>query len=143
PPELVERALAVGPVAALQFEYSALQRREEERLLPFALEHGLGAIVWAPLASGFLTTGFDVAKLEPGDFRRTHPFAQRADLDQIRAQLGQNVTHGALHFALRHPAVTGAIVGVRNEREARDVSALPVPVLDVPERPVGAGARRE
>src|SRR4051812_30539746 len=125
----------------MQFEYSALQRREEARLLPFAVEHGLGVIVWAPLASGFLTDGFDVAKLEPDDFRRTHPFGQREDLDQIRAQLGPNVTHGALRFVLSHPAVTGAIVGVRNEREARDVSALPVPVLDVPERPEGAGVR--
>jgi aryl-alcohol dehydrogenase-like predicted oxidoreductase len=119
PPELVERALAVGPVASLQFEYSALQRREEERLLPFALEHGLGVLVWAPLASGFLTDGFDVAALEEGDFRRTHPFAQ-LDLTDVRAELGEPLTRAALRFVLRHPAVTGAIVGVRNEREARD-----------------------
>jgi aryl-alcohol dehydrogenase-like predicted oxidoreductase len=60
PRELVERALAVGPVASLQFEYRALQRREEERLLPFALEPRPRVIVWAPLASGFLTDGFDL-----------------------------------------------------------------------------------
>jgi aryl-alcohol dehydrogenase-like predicted oxidoreductase len=119
PPELVERALAVGPVASLQFEYSALQRREEERLLPFALERGLGAIVWAPLASGFLTDGFDLEALEEGDFRRTHPFARRADLADVRREIGG--TAGALRFVLDHPAVTGAIVGVRNEREAREI----------------------
>jgi len=119
PPDLVERALAVGPVASLQFEYSALQRREEERLLPFALERGLGVIVWAPLASGFLTDAFDLDALEPDDFRRTHPFAQR-DLTEIRRELGEPLTRGALRFVLRHPAVTGAIVGVRNEHEARD-----------------------
>jgi aryl-alcohol dehydrogenase-like predicted oxidoreductase len=119
PPELVERALAVGSVASLQFEYSALQRREEERLLPFALERGLGAIVWAPLASGFLTDGFDLASLEQGDFRRTHPFARRADLADVRREIGG--TAGALRFVLDHPAVTGAIVGVRNEREAREI----------------------
>jgi aryl-alcohol dehydrogenase-like predicted oxidoreductase len=119
PPELVERALAVGPVASLQFEYSALQRRVEERLLPFALERGLGAIVWAPLASGFLTDGFDLEALEEGDFRRTHPFARRADLADVRREVGG--TAGALRFVLDHPAVTGAIVGVRNEREAREI----------------------
>jgi aryl-alcohol dehydrogenase-like predicted oxidoreductase len=118
PPELVERALAVGPVAALQFEYSALQRREEERLLPFAREREIGVIVWAPLASGFLTDGFDLDALEDGDFRRTHPFAQRADLDEIRREVGG--TAGALRFVLQHPAVSGAIVGIRNEREALD-----------------------
>jgi aryl-alcohol dehydrogenase-like predicted oxidoreductase len=119
PPELVERALAVGPVASLQFEYSALQRREEERLLPFALEHGLGAIVWAPLASGFLTDGFDLDALDEKDFRRTHPFAQRPDPADVRREIGG--TAGAVRFVLDHPAVTGAIVGVRNEREAREI----------------------
>jgi aryl-alcohol dehydrogenase-like predicted oxidoreductase len=119
PPELVERALAVGSVASLQFEYSALQRREEERLLPFALERGLGAIVWAPLASGFLTDGFELDALEENDFRRTHPFARRADLADVRRETGG--TAGALRFVLDHPAVTGAIVGVRNEREAREI----------------------
>ena len=121
PPELVERALAVGPVTSLQFEYSALQRREEERLLPFAQAHGLGVIVWAPLASGFLTSGFDLDALEEGDFRRTHPFAQRDDLAAIRDGLGPDVTGGAVRFVLGHDAVTGAIVGVRNEREAREI----------------------
>ena len=121
PPDLVERALAIGPVVSLQFEYSALQRREEERLLPFAQEHGLGVLVWAPLASGFLTTGFDVGALEEGDFRKTHPFAEHDGLAAVREELGPDVTAGALRFALGHEAVTGAIVGVRNEREAREI----------------------
>jgi len=34
------------------------------------------------------------------------------------------VTRGALEFVLAHPAVTGAIVGIRDEREARDLAAL-------------------
>ena len=122
PPDLVERALAVGPVASLQFEYSALQRREEAQLLPFARERGRGVLGWAPLASGFLTDGFELEELEEleeGDFRRTHPFAQRADLADVRREIGG--TTGALRFVLSHPAVTGAIVGVRNEREAREI----------------------
>ena len=98
PPDLVERALAVGPVAALQFQYSALARAHEEDLLPYALEHGLGVIVWSPLASGFLADGFSLE--------------------------GGSLTRGALDFVLSHPAVTGAIVGVRNEREGRELAAL-------------------
>jgi aryl-alcohol dehydrogenase-like predicted oxidoreductase len=125
PPELVERALAVGPVTALQFQYSALVRDDERSLLPLAADHGLGVIVWAPLASGFLTDGFSVADLAPDDFRRTHAFAER-DLggihDDLRARGGGSVTRGAIEFVLEHPAVTGAIVGVRNEREARDLA---------------------
>jgi aryl-alcohol dehydrogenase-like predicted oxidoreductase len=127
PPELVERALAIGPVAALQFEYSAIARREEERLLPLAGEHGLGVIVWAPLASGFLTDGFSVHELATDDFRRTHPFAE-LDLAETHSELRRrgagSVTRGALEFVLAHPDVTGAIVGIRNEGEARDLAEL-------------------
>jgi aryl-alcohol dehydrogenase-like predicted oxidoreductase len=123
--EEIERALTVGPVAGLQLEYSALARRAEEDVLPFALERGLGVIVWAPLASGFLTDGFSVDALAPDDFRRTHAFASQ-DLTELRDELrrdGGTVVRGALRFVLANPAVTGAIVGVRNEREARDLVA--------------------
>ena len=60
-------------------------------------------IVWAPLGSGFLTTGFDVEQLEDDDFRRTHPFGQREDLQAIRTTLGPDVTRGAVRFVLDHP----------------------------------------
>jgi aryl-alcohol dehydrogenase-like predicted oxidoreductase len=127
PPELVERALSVGQVAALQFEYSALARAHEADLLPYARDRGLGVIVWAPLASGFLTEGFAIDALAEGDFRRTHPFAE-LDVapvhEELRARSGASVTRGALDFVLSHPAVTGAIVGIRNEREGRELAAL-------------------
>jgi aryl-alcohol dehydrogenase-like predicted oxidoreductase len=127
PPELVERALAIGPVAALQFQYSALVREHEQQLLPCAEERGLGTIVWSPLASGFLTDGFSLDGLAADDFRRTHPFAE-LDLGQTHEELrtrgGGSVTRGALDFVLSHPAVTGAIVGIRTEREGRDLAEI-------------------
>ena len=122
----IERALAVGPVAGLQVQYSALERGVEETILPLALERGLGVIVWAPLASGFLTDGFSVDALAPDDFRRTHPFAER-DLTEIRETLrgdGGSVYRGALQFVLAHPAVTGAIVGARTEQEGGELAAF-------------------
>jgi aryl-alcohol dehydrogenase-like predicted oxidoreductase len=126
PSSEVERALAVGPVAALQYEYSALARGAEEAILPLALAHGLGVIVWAPLASGFLTDGFAVDRLHEDDFRRSHRFAG-LNLEPIRSALrgGQRTsTQGAIAFVLSHPAVTGAIIGVRNEREAAELASL-------------------
>lgn len=123
-PEEIERALAIGPVAALQHEYSLLARGVEEAILPLALAHNLGVIVWAPLASGFLTDGFSVEQLHEDDFRRKHAFAQ-LDLEPVRAGLRSEwgtAARGAIAFVLSHPAVTGAIVGVRNEREAAELA---------------------
>jgi aryl-alcohol dehydrogenase-like predicted oxidoreductase len=104
PVDEIERALAIGPVAALQ--------------------HDLGVIVWAPLASGFLTDGFSVDLLHEDDFRRTHAYAQ-LELESVRAALRgdrRTAAQGAIAFVLSHPAVTGAIVGVRNEREASELA---------------------
>ncbi|HLY94602.1 MAG TPA: aldo/keto reductase [Gaiellaceae bacterium] len=124
--EEIERALAVGPVASLQHQYSYLARDVENEILPLAIAHGLGVIVWAPLASGFLTDGFDLDALEDGDFRRSHPFSE-LDLDGIRAELrrdGGTAARGAIRWVLSNPAVSGAIVGVRNEREAQELTSF-------------------
>jgi aryl-alcohol dehydrogenase-like predicted oxidoreductase len=125
-PAEIERALAVGPVVSLQHQYSALARECETDVLPLALERGLGVIVWAPLASGFLTDSFDLDTLDEADFRRTHPFAS-LDLTAVRNTLRQDggtVTRGAIRFALRHPSVTGAIVGVRNQPEGEELAQI-------------------
>ena len=128
PADLVERALKIGPVAALQYEYSLLGRRVEQEILPLAEREGIGVLTWAPLASGFLTDGFDVERLDPEDFRRTHPFASldlaplRAALREIAERHDRRVAQVALAWVTAQPAVAGAIVGIRIEAEA---DALP------------------
>jgi len=123
PPADVRRALAVGPVAALQYQYSLLHRDPEAEILSL----GIGLLAWSPLASGFLAEGFDLAELVPDDFRHGHPFAQ-LDLGPLRAQLaeigrrhGRSAAQVALAWVLRHPGVAGAIVGVRTPAEAEEL----------------------
>src|SRR5436190_24000703 len=72
----VERALAVGPVGALQYQYSLLHRDAEAEILPLAAERRIGLLAWSPLASGFLAEGFDLSALAAEDFRQGHLFAQ-------------------------------------------------------------------
>ena len=83
-------------------------------------------IVWAPLASGFLTDGFSVELLHEDDFRRGHPFAQ-LELEPVRSALRagrRTAAQGAIGFVLSHPAVTGAIVGVRNQQEGAELAQM-------------------
>ena len=99
-----------------------------------ALWIGLGVAAAAPPSSAAPATsrfepacGRDEACEVWRQFRRNHPFAQLdlADTrEELKARGGGSVTRGALEFVLAHPAVTGAIVGIRNEREARDLAAL-------------------
>jgi aryl-alcohol dehydrogenase-like predicted oxidoreductase len=126
----VARALHVGPVAALQYQYSLLHRDPEADILGL----GIGVLAWSPLASGFLADGFDLGRLVPDDFRHDHPFA-RLDLAPLRAQLaevgarhGRSAAQVALAWTLRRPGVAGAIVGVRTPGEARErPGALGIP----------------
>jgi aryl-alcohol dehydrogenase-like predicted oxidoreductase len=66
--ELLCRAHAVHPIAAMQSEYS-LWTRDVESVAPVMAELGIGLVVFSPLGRGFLTGTVDRAALTPGDFR--------------------------------------------------------------------------
>jgi aryl-alcohol dehydrogenase-like predicted oxidoreductase len=123
----VERSLAVGPVGALQYQYSLLHRATETEILPLAVKRGIGLLAWSPLASGFLAEGFDLATLVPDDFRHAHPFAEldlaplRARLSEIAERHGRTAAQVALAWVLHHDGVAGVIVGVRSPQEAQEL----------------------
>jgi aryl-alcohol dehydrogenase-like predicted oxidoreductase len=136
PVEAVERALGVGPVAALQYQYSLLHREPERDILPLASSRGLGVLTWGPLASGFLADGFEIDSLDPDDFRRTHAFADleleplRRVLRTIGERRGRSAAQVALGWVLAQPAVAGAIVGIRSAREAEELPGAADLALD-------------
>jgi aryl-alcohol dehydrogenase-like predicted oxidoreductase len=131
-PDLMERAMAIAPITSNQHQYSLLYRAIERDILPFSQRHNIGVLAWSPLASGFLTDGFDLASLDPQDFRRRHPFAQEpafTRLKQIQKTLHavaqdhhKNMVDLAIAWLLRQPALTGAIMGIRSEQEAREMA---------------------
>lgn len=130
-PDLIARALAVGPVVSNQHQYSLLERGIEADVLPFSQTHGIGVLAWSPLASGFLADGFDLERLEADDFRRHRPFAREpywSKIQRVRTVLGaiaqahgKKMVHAAIAWTLRHPALTGAIIGIRNATEAAEM----------------------
>ncbi len=82
-PELLRRASAVHPIAALQSEYSLWHREIEAEILPTARELGIGLVPYSPLGRGFLTgTITDVDALADNDFRRANPRFQGENLTQ-------------------------------------------------------------
>jgi aryl-alcohol dehydrogenase-like predicted oxidoreductase len=67
--------------------------------------------------------------LHEDDFRRRHPFAQldlsllRAELARVAGARGATSAQVALAWVLSRPAVAGAIVGIREPREAEELPA--------------------
>jgi len=130
--DLMERALSVAPITSNQHQYNMLYRDIEHDVLSFSQQHDIGVLCWSPLASGFLADGFDLDSLDPHDFRCGRSYAQepaysrlkqaRSTLEAIARDHHKKLVDLALAWVLRQPAVTGAIVGIRNEQEAIEMA---------------------
>ena len=128
PAELVERAHAAAPVTSCQESLSLLEGPKHPDVLEVVRRHGIGLLCWAPLASGFLVDGFSTDELEPDDFRRSSPLAERSEEIAAHARdaaaRGRILRRHAVAWVLEQSAVTAAIVGVRNAREGSELPAL-------------------
>jgi aryl-alcohol dehydrogenase (NADP+) len=100
--------------------YSILNRGIEREVLPTAQRFGMGILVWGPLGQGMLTGR--VRKNQDTDVRRAsllQVFNDGRRLDAVErliplaAEAGLPMTHLAMAFAIAHPGVTSALVGVR------------------------------
>src|SRR5258708_25028216 len=130
----LQRAEKIAPVTSLQPPYSLIRRRIENETLPYCERRGIGVIVYSPMASGLLTgaiTRERAAKLPEDDWRRTSPefrepkLSQNLELvkrlKQVAARYARTPGEIAIAWTLRLPAVTGAIVGARNAKQAEGV----------------------
>jgi aryl-alcohol dehydrogenase-like predicted oxidoreductase len=72
--DILRRANAVQPVAALQSEYSLWWREPEEAIIPVLEELGIGLVCFSPLGKGFLTGTMGAStSFDKSDFRATVP----------------------------------------------------------------------
>ncbi len=130
----LKRAKAIAPVTSLQPPYSLVHREVEEDILPYCLREGIGVIVYSPMASGLLTgamTRERAARLPQDDWRKSNPDFTEPNLTrnlelvdrlrEIAKRHNRTVGEVAIAWTLRNPAVTGAIVGARNARQADGV----------------------
>lgn len=128
--EEMERLHALAPVTSLQPPYSLIRRGVENAQLPWCQRENVGVIVYSPMASGLLTgamTRERLAALPPADWRtRSDDFKEpklTANLEAVERLRAVGNRHGrspaevAIAWTLRHPAVSGAIVGARNPKQ--------------------------
>jgi aryl-alcohol dehydrogenase-like predicted oxidoreductase len=135
--------------------YSILARGVERDVLPTCARHGLGVLVWSPLAGGWLS----------GKYRRDQPapIGSRADtnpdhfdggneakydaterLATIAGEAGLTMTQLALAWAVEHPGVTAALIGPRTEDQLEELltaadTVLSTDVLDAIDAVVAPG----
>ena len=126
----LRRAQAIAPVETLQPPYSLVVRAAEREILPYAMDEGIGVIVYAPMSSGLLTgamTRERIASLPDDDWRKRDARFQEPALSEHMATVERlrtvadryDTTPGAVAIAwtLQNPAVDGAIVGFRRPEQ--------------------------
>lgn len=129
-------------LAAVEVEYSLLQRGIEREVLPAAAGLGIGVLAWSPLGRGVLTGKY--RRAVPADSRAAsehlagfvEPYLARESAPVVEALvtaaegLGCTPLEVALAWVLGRPQVSAAIVGARTVPQLR--AALEVD-LDLPE----------
>jgi aryl-alcohol dehydrogenase-like predicted oxidoreductase len=127
----LKRIQAIAPVTSLQPPYSLLMRQIEDEILPFCAEQQIGVISYSPMHNGLLTgrmTRERIASLSPTDWRvKYNPaFAEPQltknlefveELKAVGAGCDRSAAEVAIAWVLRHPAVTGVIVGARRPEQ--------------------------
>jgi aryl-alcohol dehydrogenase-like predicted oxidoreductase len=112
--------------------YSIINRSIEREVLPICQRHGMGTLVWSPLAQGLLTGRY--RKGQQADTHRSgggmpQHFSDERKLDVVEQLIplaeaaGVPMTHLAIAFAIAHPGVTSAIIGPRTMEQLDDLLA--------------------
>ncbi len=134
--ELIRRAHAVQPVAALQSEYSVWWRAIEKAVLPTCEELGIGLVPYSPLGRGYLTGKIDENTTYDSSDIRSHnprftPEAIRANrvvvdlLDRIAGRKGATPAQIALAWLLAQKPWIVPIPGSRKlERLDENIGAV-------------------
>jgi aryl-alcohol dehydrogenase-like predicted oxidoreductase len=131
-------AIARPNVASVQIILNAFRRKPLDRVLPAAVEAGVGIIARVPLASGLLSGRYDEnTTFPPDDHRNYNRRGEAFDVGETFAGVdfgtgleavrrlrplvppGVTMAQFALRWVLDQPGVTVVIPGARNPEQAR------------------------
>jgi aryl-alcohol dehydrogenase-like predicted oxidoreductase len=114
-----------------------LWRVIEERVIPTCDEHGIGQIVWSPLAQGVLTGKYEPGKAPPEGSRAADAkvgmfvrgfmtddiLTAVAGLKPIAAECGLTMAQFAVAWVLQNPSVSAALIGASRPDQVTDNAA--------------------
>lgn len=121
------------PPKVEQPRYNMLDRHIEPRIMPTCAEHGIGIVVWSPLAQGLLTGKYNDGL--PADARGNEgghaagwvkEELTEANLPKVRAltelakELGASMSQLALAWCLRNPEISSVITGASRPQQVLD-----------------------
>lgn len=128
--ELMEQAKDLVDVVSLQPNYSMLQRKIEETLVPYCLDNKIGLVTYGTLAGGLLTGKYrELPNFGENDNRSRFYDYYRPEiwpqiqgllslLDVLAKKHGCPVSHIAIAWALQRPGIVSVLVGAKRKDQA-------------------------
>lgn len=126
----VDEALKYVDIVSDQVPYSMVKREIEDELVPFTVRNNVGILAYSPMERGLLT-----GKMKPGyhfnegDHRAENPYftdenIRRTNefLDKIKPlaeEKNATLAQLAVRWAVEQQGITIALVGARNEEQAK------------------------
>ena len=127
-----EREGLTRPVAQ-QIHYTLQAREAEQELLPVAIDQGVGAVIWSPLAGGLLTGKYRRNQPDPEGTRQVqgwpeppvHDAEALYDIVEVLIEVasayeGATPAQVALAWLMSRQGVASVIVGARTEDQLAD-----------------------
>jgi aryl-alcohol dehydrogenase-like predicted oxidoreductase len=125
-PVVIRRWVEMSNIVSVMMQYSLLDRRPEEAVLPLLLEKNIGVLARGSVAGGLLADKPAAAYLQ---YEEKQVATAAAAIRQLSTN-GRSNAQTAIQFVLHHPAITAAIVGIRTMEQLQDaVAALGVEKL--------------
>jgi aryl-alcohol dehydrogenase-like predicted oxidoreductase len=134
--DLMDQISEMTDIISLQPHYSLLKRDIEKADLSYLIENNLGALSYGTLGGGILSgkykerPQFDDEKDNRAGF---YPFFKEENWPQTQSLIGllkeiaeahnQTPAQVAINWSINRPGITNALVGAKNEKQARENAA--------------------
>jgi aryl-alcohol dehydrogenase-like predicted oxidoreductase len=119
-PNVIREYVKRSSIISVMMQYSLLDRRPEEEMLSLLNENHIGVLARGSIAKGLLIS-------KPAEhylnFSSEQVSAAAATVKSISGD-GSNALETSVHFVLKNPAVSSAVIGIRTEAQLKEVLAI-------------------
>ncbi|MRN56661.1 aldo/keto reductase [Paenibacillus monticola] len=141
-PNVIREYVRRSSITSLMSQYSMLDRRPEEEVLPQLMEHEIGLIARGPLAGGILTSGgVNKAERDYIDYSREELSAVRRRIIELVGDTN-TLAQIAIRYVLDEPGVTVTIPGASSLEQLRNNVSAAETLLSADERDAIQAATR-
>lgn len=129
-PNVIREYVDRSHIVSVMSQYSILDRRPEEEVLPLLTQKGISSIVRGAVASGALADGRE-DKAQKGylDISGEEVISLRQQLEPLK-QANRSLSQTAIQYVLAHPAVAVLAAGASSSQQLREnVEAASSPAL--------------